>query len=67
MQVLKEFQLPFRGKEHKVKVGLGVFNLFNHFNPRDAQTTTWTATASGTSLTDRRARLEASLFSDFNE
>ena len=37
VQVLKDFQFPFRGKEHKVKVGLGVFNLFNHFNPRDVQ------------------------------
>lgn len=37
VQVLKELTLPFRGKEHKVKVGLGVFNLFNHFNPRDVQ------------------------------
>jgi hypothetical protein len=36
-QALKEFSLPFRGKEHKVKLGLGVFNLFNHFNPRDVQ------------------------------
>ena len=36
-QVLREFNLPFRGKEHKVKLGLGVFNLFNHFNPRDVQ------------------------------
>jgi hypothetical protein len=37
VQVLKEFALPFRGKEHTVKIGLGVFNLFNHFNPRDVQ------------------------------
>lgn len=37
LQVLKELSVPFRGKEHKVKVGLGVFNLFNHFNPRDVQ------------------------------
>ncbi len=37
VQVLKEFNLPFRGKEHKVKVGFGVFNLFNHFDPRDVQ------------------------------
>ena len=37
VQVLKEFALPLRGKEHTVKVGLGVFNLFNHFNPRDVQ------------------------------
>ncbi len=37
VQVLKEFALPMRGKEHKVKVGLGVFNLFNHANYRDVQ------------------------------
>ena len=36
-QALKEFNLPFRGKEHKIKLGLGVFNIFNHFNPRDVQ------------------------------
>jgi TonB dependent receptor/Carboxypeptidase regulatory-like domain len=37
VQVFKEFGLPLRGKEHTVKVGLGVFNLFNHANPRDVQ------------------------------
>ena len=37
LQVLREFRLPFRGKERTVKVGLGVFNLFDHFNPRDVQ------------------------------
>ncbi len=37
LQALKEIKLPFRGKEHTVKVGFGVFNLFNHFNPRDVQ------------------------------
>lgn len=37
IQALKELTVPFRGKEHKFKVGLGVFNVFNHFNPRDAQ------------------------------
>jgi len=36
-QLLKEFRVGFRGKEKSVKVGLGVFNLFNHFNPRDVQ------------------------------
>jgi hypothetical protein len=36
-QALKEFSIPFRGKEHKVKAGVGVFNLFNSFNPRDVQ------------------------------
>ena len=37
LQVLREFRLPFLAKERKVKIGLGVFNLFNHFNPRDVQ------------------------------
>ena len=37
VQVLREFRLPLLGKERKVKVGLGVFNLFDHFNPRDVQ------------------------------
>ena len=37
IQALKEIRVPFRGKEHRVKVGFGVFNLFNHFNPRDVQ------------------------------
>jgi hypothetical protein len=29
--------LPFRTKEHTAKLGFGVFNLLNHFNPRDVQ------------------------------
>ncbi len=37
LQVLREFRVPFRGKERGVKVGFSVFNLFNHFNPRDVQ------------------------------
>ena len=37
LQVLKEVRVPFRGKEHKIKIGFGVFNLFNHFDPRDVQ------------------------------
>ena len=37
IQILKELKFPFRGKEHKAKVGLSVFNIFNHFNPRDVQ------------------------------
>src|SRR5882724_3723064 len=36
VQVLREFRFPF-AKEHKFKVGLGVFNLLDHFNPRDVQ------------------------------
>jgi hypothetical protein len=37
LQVLREFRVPFRGKERSVKVGFSVFNLFNHSNPRDVQ------------------------------
>jgi hypothetical protein len=37
LQVLKNFGLPFHGKEHTVKLGFGVFNLFNHANYRDVQ------------------------------
>jgi hypothetical protein len=37
VQALKELTVPFRGKERKFKVGLGIFNVFNHFNPRDVQ------------------------------
>jgi len=37
LQVLRNFGLPFHGKEHTVKVGFGVFNLFNHANYRDVQ------------------------------
>jgi hypothetical protein len=37
LQVLRTFGLPFHGKEHTLKVGFGVFNLFNHANYRDVQ------------------------------
>jgi hypothetical protein len=37
LQVLRSFGLPFHGKEHTLKVGFGVFNLFNHANYRDVQ------------------------------
>jgi outer membrane receptor protein involved in Fe transport len=37
LQVLRSFALPFHGKEHTVKMGFGVFNLFNHANYRDVQ------------------------------
>jgi TonB dependent receptor/Carboxypeptidase regulatory-like domain len=37
LQVLRSFGLPFHGKEHTVKLGFGVFNLFNHANYRDVQ------------------------------
>ena len=37
LQVLRNVKLPFRGKNRTAKIGIGVFNLFNHFNPRDVQ------------------------------
>jgi outer membrane receptor for ferrienterochelin and colicin len=37
LQVLRNFGLRFHGKERSVKLGFGVFNLFNHANPRDVQ------------------------------
>jgi len=45
-----------------VKVGFSVFNLFNHFNPRDVQNDL-DSQRFVTSSTDRRARSEGSLFS----
>jgi hypothetical protein len=36
LQAYRQFRLPFT-KERKMKLGLGVFNLFNHSNPRDVQ------------------------------
>jgi hypothetical protein len=37
LQVLRNFGLRFHGKERSAKLGFGVFNLFNHANPRDIQ------------------------------
>jgi hypothetical protein len=37
VQVVKEVRLPFLGKERREKVGFGVFNVMNHFDPRDVQ------------------------------
>jgi len=37
MQVTRPMSLPFPHKEIKARVGVNVFNLFNHFNPRDVQ------------------------------
>jgi hypothetical protein len=37
MQVTRPVSLPFPHKEIKARVGFSVFNLFNHFNPRDVQ------------------------------
>jgi len=37
LQVTKEIRLPHFGKDRKAKVGFGVFNLLNQFDPRDVQ------------------------------
>jgi hypothetical protein len=37
LQVLKQVKLPFLGENRKAKVGFGVFNVFNHFDPREVQ------------------------------
>ena len=37
MQVTRPVKLPFPHKDIKARVGFSVFNLFNHFNPRDVQ------------------------------
>jgi outer membrane receptor for ferrienterochelin and colicin len=35
--VTKGVAIPFRGKKYRGRVGLSVFNLTNHWNPRDVQ------------------------------
>jgi len=35
LQVLRRFRLPI--KEKHARVGFGVYNIFNRFNPRDVQ------------------------------
>lgn len=37
IQVTKGIKLPFLGKNRKGRVGVRIFNLTNHFNPRDLQ------------------------------
>ena len=37
LQVTRPVKLPFPHKDIKARVGFSVFNLFNHFNPRDVQ------------------------------
>jgi hypothetical protein len=36
LQVLRQITLPL-SESHKAKIGLGIFNVFDHFNPRDVQ------------------------------
>jgi hypothetical protein len=35
--VTKGVSIPFRGKRYKGRVGLSIFNITNHWNPRDVQ------------------------------
>lgn len=37
LQVTKGFQIPFIFKDKRARVGVALFNLTNHFNPRDVQ------------------------------
>lgn len=37
LQVLKSVSLPGRWKNYRVELGVKIFNLTNHFNPRDFQ------------------------------
>lgn len=37
LQVTKEVKLPMRDGKYKAQVGVRVFNMFNHYNPRDIQ------------------------------
>jgi hypothetical protein len=36
--VMKGLKIPFRGKTYRGRAGITIFNLTNHFNPRDVQT-----------------------------
>jgi hypothetical protein len=38
LQVLRPVSIPIRDRHLKARVGFSVFNLFDHFNPRDVQT-----------------------------
>lgn len=37
LQVTRPIPLPFRHKDLGARIGFSVFNVFNHFNPRDVQ------------------------------
>ena len=37
LQVTKGFKIPFIFKDKRIRLGVAVFNLTNHFNPRDVQ------------------------------
>ncbi|MDQ6787920.1 MAG: TonB-dependent receptor, partial [Acidobacteriota bacterium] len=40
VQVTKGFQIPFIFKDKHARIGVALFNLTNHFNPRDVQSNT---------------------------
>lgn len=37
IQVLKQVMIPFKGKKYQTRIGFKIFNITNHFNPRDVQ------------------------------
>jgi hypothetical protein len=37
LQVLRPITVPLHGRRIHARAGFGIFNLFNHFNPRDVQ------------------------------
>jgi hypothetical protein len=37
LQVLRPLTIPFHGHHIHARAGVSIFNLFDHFNPRDVQ------------------------------
>ncbi len=37
LQITKNVDIPWRGKTHRFRAGIRLFNLLNHFNPQDVQ------------------------------
>jgi len=37
LQMTKGLTIPFRGKRYRFRAGVKIFNILNHFNPRDVQ------------------------------
>jgi hypothetical protein len=37
LQATKAFSIPFHHKKYKAQAGVRLFNMFNHYNPRDFQ------------------------------
>lgn len=60
-QVWKDFSIKFRGKKRRVRVGIKIFNIFDHFNPRDVQQNLAAPNALG--LFNSRGRLFRGKFS----